>query len=105
MISKTRTNLCSTVTVNNIVERDINNCQWDKLNINRQIAYYKITQNDLQRPDLIAQKIYGTFQYWWVLMKFNQIDDCWNDMVVGDVIKCPNKLDIEEYFSTTKSYA
>jgi hypothetical protein len=33
-------------------------------------------------------------------MKFNLIDDIWNDISVGDIIKCPSALDMEQYFAT-----
>jgi hypothetical protein len=59
-----------------------------------------VSYADLQRPDLICQKIYGNMQYFWVLMKFNEIDDIWNDINEGDVLMCPNTYDIEQYFST-----
>jgi hypothetical protein len=73
--------------------------QWDKFTINRPITYYKVSYADLQRPDLICQKIYNTMQYFWVLMKFNEIDDIWNDISEGDMLKCPNTYDIEQYYS------
>lgn len=102
MISKTRNDFLQTITVNGIQEKDINNMQWDKMTINRPITYYRISYNDIQRPDIISQKVYSTMQYFWVLMKFNEIDDVWNDLHEGDVIKCPSALDIEQYFSLVK---
>ena len=99
MISKTRTDFLQTLTINNIQEKDLNNMQWDLFTINRPISYYKVSYEDRQRPDLICQKVYSNTQYFWVLMKFNEIDDIWNDITEGDVIMCPNALDIEQYFS------
>lgn len=104
MISKGRPDFLMTVTINDIQEKDLNNMQWDKLVINRPISYYKLSYSDMQRPDLICAKIYGNMQYFWVLMKFNLIDDIWNDLTSGDVLKCPSGLDIEQYFAKTKTY-
>jgi hypothetical protein len=99
MIAKTRSDFLQTVTAYNVKEKDINNMQWDKFVINRPITYYRVSHADLQRPDLICQKIYNTMQYFWVLMKFNEIDDIWNDITEGDTIMCPSFFDIEQYFS------
>lgn len=104
MISKTRTNFIAPVIVNGKEERDINNMQWDLFVINRPITYYRITHSDIQRPDIICQKIYNNMQYFWILMKFNLIDDVWNDLVEGSVIMCPNSLDIEQFFSLATTY-
>jgi hypothetical protein len=104
MIAKTRTDFCQIVTINGTPERDINNMQWNKLVINRPVSYYKLSYSDTQRPDLISMKVYGSMQYFWPLMKFNQIDDIWNDISIGDMIICPSGLDIEQYFATTKTY-
>jgi hypothetical protein len=104
MISKTRTTLYPILSVDNIQERDINNSQWDKFQINRPISYYRITNSDIQRPDLISIKIYNSMSYWEVLMRFNNIFDCWNDLIPGEMLSCPHILDIEDWFSVVKNY-
>lgn len=103
MITKTRSNFLNNISVDGIQEKDINDMKWGKLTITRPITYYKINEGDIQRPDLVCNRIYGNMQYFWVLMKFNQIDDIWNDLTAGDIIKCPNALDIEHYFSVVKT--
>lgn len=105
MITKNRSNFIQTVSINNTLERDLNNIQWDKLVIQRTISYYTVVLSDLQRPDIIASKVYGNMQYFWPLMKFNLVDDIWNDLYIGQVLNCPSPLDIEQYFAVTKSYA
>ena len=100
MIIKTRTNFSPTISIDGIQEKDINNTQWSKLIINRPISYYKVRDGDTQRPDLISLRVYGNVHYFWPLMKFNLIDDIWNDISVGDIIKCPSALDMEQYFAT-----
>jgi len=93
----------NSITIDGTVEKDINDSQWSKFVIERPISYYSVSQADIQRPDLISNKVYGNTQYFWVLMKFNQIDDIWNDLSAGDVLKCPNSFDIEQFFSVTKN--
>lgn len=104
MISKTRTNFIDIVTADGVQEKDINSMQWEKFVTNRPLSYYKLSYADLQRPDLICQKVYGSQQYFWVLMKFNEIDDIWNDIKVDDVLMCPNALDIDQFFSIANTY-
>lgn len=68
--------------------------------IKRELSVYTIKQEDLQRPDLISYKLYGTDQYWWILMKYNQISDPWNDIVEGNIIYVPDSLDINDFVLT-----
>jgi hypothetical protein len=105
MILRSRTNIYQLVSVDNISERDINNSQWNLLNIQRPITYYRVSYGDIQRPDLISLKIYGKIDYWWILMCFNEIYDCWNDLTDGQILNCPDILDIEDYLSKIKSYS
>lgn len=48
---------------------------------------YTITETDVGRPDLISLKLYGTIDYWWMLMRANGISDVFNDLFVGLKIK------------------
>lgn len=66
--------------------------------IKRPLSFYTLRQQDLQRPDLISYKIYGDVNYWWILFKYNQIDDIWNDLEIGQVISIPSKQDIEDFY-------
>lgn len=65
--------------------------------IKRTMDNYTVKQQDLQRPELISFKIYGTIDYWWLLMKYNNIYDVWNDMYEGQVLSVPNKLDYDDF--------
>lgn len=57
-------------------------------------TYYRVTSADLMRPDMISYKAYGTVDFWWIIAVVNNIDDCFNDMAVGDLFKIPNILDV-----------
>ena len=41
------------------------------------------------RPDLISDIFYGTPEYWWLIMVYNNIDDPFEGLNVGDQIKVP----------------
>ena len=68
-----------------------------KFQMNYSISYYRIEQRDLMRPDLISYKIYGTITYWWLIMMVNGIQNPLKDMIVGELLKIPNILDIYEF--------
>ena len=62
--------------------------------------YYSVESDDVQRPDLISLKLYGTIDFWWLLMKFNGVDDVWNELYVGQVLKVPDVRDFTQYVNT-----
>lgn len=43
----------------------------------------------IARPDLISHYLLGDSRYWWILMLINNIEDVWNDLQIGSVIKYP----------------
>ena len=42
------------------------------------------------RPDLISDIFYRTPEYWWMILWYNNIDDPFEGLNVGDQIKIPN---------------
>ena len=42
------------------------------------------------RPDLISDIFYNTPEYWWLILLYNNIDDPFEGLNVGDQIKIPN---------------
>ena len=42
------------------------------------------------RPDLISNVFYRTPEYWWLILLYNNIDDPFEGLNVGDQIKIPN---------------
>ena len=83
----------------------------------RPFTKYRIQFEDYLRPDLISRKVFGTTQYWWIILKINpDIEDIWNDFAIdddqefnfpdalkiGELINIPNLLDIQEYYSFNK---
>lgn len=83
-------------------EYDLISSNWDLFEINNQITYGIITKLDMNRPDVLSYRVYGDSQYWWILCKFNHIDDVWNDMELGGYILIPSLADIEEFYDRVK---
>ncbi len=84
------------------VEWDLILSHWDLFTIKQPLSFDSIKYGEVQRPDVLSYRIYGSSEYWWILCKFNQIDDMWNDMYVGMDIVIPNMLDINEFYSNMR---
>ena len=50
-----------------------------------------------KRSSTHSIKIYGRQDWWWLLMKYNGIDDVWNELYVGMIISVPDRRDINNY--------
>jgi hypothetical protein len=68
-----------------------------KFKLHYQESYYRITEPDLLRPDLISYQYYNTVDFWWVIMLVNNIQNPLTDLEIGMLIKVPNILDIYEF--------
>jgi len=90
-------------TIDNILENDLVRNHFDLFKIKRPTTFFTVSRSYIQRPDLLSLKLYGNTQYWWIVARFNQIDDFWNDLNVGDVIRVPNKEDIEDWYLEVKA--
>ena len=51
--------------------------------------YLTITQELLQRPDLIAHRAYGDRELWWVIYEFNNINDPLFELTLGQILRIP----------------
>lgn len=101
-----RTNFLTKDKVNGINEYDLVSNSLNKFRFSNRKTYYKVTQEDIQRPDLIAIKAYQSREampYWFIIMYLNNIHDVWNDLTVGDVLLIPNEKDIEDFFIFNRS--
>lgn len=93
-----RTNFYKKEIVRDVLEYDLINNYWEYFKINKPLQYISISKIFLQRPDILSYFVYGDVNYWWIISKFNLIDDWWNDLKVGDVISVPDKRDIDDFF-------
>lgn len=83
-----RTDFLKTESVNGVSEKDLLTSSFRNYSFKRPLVNYRLQYEDYMRPDLISLKIYGTQDYWWVILKCNpEIEDIWNDYnVTGDTI-------------------
>jgi hypothetical protein len=94
-----RTGFYRTEIVDGIEEIDLTSYSVADFRFNREKTFYKITEEDLKRPDLIAIKAYGDINamyYWHIILYVNDIYDVFNDLEVGQIISVPNRKDLEE---------
>ena len=49
-----------------------------------------VTQEYINRPDLLSSKVYGTPDLWWAIYEFNNIRDPLFDLKVGQIVRIPN---------------
>jgi len=88
--------------INGIKECDLPFNGFKDFNFKRPMIPYIIVQEDIQRPELLSYKLYQKINYWWIIMKVNNIEDIWNDLEIGQEILLPDTNDIEEFYRTTK---
>lgn len=89
--------------INGIKENDLITNSFRDFTNSFSYQYYTLRQVDVRRFDILSLRFYRTDKYWWILAKTNNIDDLWNDAKGGDVIKVPDRRDIEDfYIKTTK---
>jgi hypothetical protein len=82
--------------INSIEEPDYISSNFLSFEFKRPTNSYQVTPSDIQRPDLISYKAYGKTNLWWIIMKYNKIEDIWNDLTIGQILEIPSMLDIDE---------
>lgn len=79
-----RSEFVPSTSVNGIEERDLLMNKFREYTFTRPFTNYRLQYEDYMRPDLISLKIYGTQDYWWIILRCNpKIEDIWNDFVAG----------------------
>lgn len=53
-------------------------------------TFFTVTQEVLNRPDLIAQTFYGNPEYWWVIYEFNGIRDPLFGLKLNQILRIPD---------------
>ena len=93
-----RTFFYDEVEVDGVKEQDLLRNNFDLFEVQRPTTFFTMTAQYIQRPDLLSLKHYGNIGFWWILAKFNTIDDWWNDVEVGQVVRIPDPLDIDDFY-------
>lgn len=58
--------------------------------------YTVVTKSEEYRPDLLCYRIYGTIEYWWILLEINGISNIWDEIVENVIIKYPPVSDMQK---------
>ena len=95
-----RTDFYTNLDVDGKKEHDFLQSNISKFEIFYPLTYYRVTQSDLMRPDLISYKMYRTVKYWWLICYINNIDNPFADIKVGELLKIPNSIDIYNFYKT-----
>jgi hypothetical protein len=82
----------------NVIEYDLILSHWDLFEIKHPVTFDTVQYGDMQRPDILSFRLYGKSEYWWIVCKFNQIDDVWNDLFVGMDLIIPSVADITSFY-------
>jgi hypothetical protein len=93
-----RTNFFDKNNIDGILENDLISNNFNQTRFERAKTFYTVKSQDIQRPELLANKNYSKPNLWWFTMKFNNIDDIWNDMEPNDSLTLLNEMDIEDYY-------
>lgn len=93
-----RTKFFNTEIIDEKAELDFLNTYISKFQMTYQPIYYRVSEDDLMRPDMISYKVYGTVKYWWLIMAVNDIFNPLLDLYVGQRLIIPNIVDIYEFY-------
>jgi hypothetical protein len=101
-----RSNFYKKVVVDGVEQFDLTTNSIEDFKFSREMTYYKISEDDIARPDLIAVKAYqdrDMMNVWWIIMCVNNKLDMWNDFVIGELLNIPDKKDLEDFLSFNQS--
>lgn len=60
---------------------------------------FVVSANDAFRADLMSYQIYGTTQYWWILLDYNHLDSP-EQLSIGTKISYPSIVSLTDLFQT-----
>lgn len=83
-----RTNFFNKEIVDNIAQYDLGSFTQDGYDFGKD-QYMFVRKQDECRPDLLSYRAYGTQNYWFFILWYNNFSDVWNDIVEGQIIKYP----------------
>jgi hypothetical protein len=92
-----RTNFLETASASYGKEKVLTSNDFMKYKFIYPMSYYRISNDDVGRPDIISLKLYKSIDFWWMLMKYNEVDDVWNELYPGLTLKVPDVRDFNMY--------
>lgn len=93
-----RINFLKKYNIDGVIENDLVSNALDGFQFKRPRTFYTVSQQDINRPDLISLKTLNSMAYWWIIMKLNNIEDPLNDLEIGQSLQIPSIQDVEEFF-------
>jgi hypothetical protein len=80
-----RSEFYKTENVNGILEKDLLQSKINSYKFKYPFKSYRLQYEDYLRPDLLSRRIFGTQEYWWIILRVNPgLDDIWNDFGYSD---------------------
>lgn len=92
-----RTNFYTIGLVDNTEELDYLYNSLSNFKTDYPVSFYRVTDTDLQRPDLISYSFYNTVDYWWIICYLNNIHNPLTELFLGQVLALPSIMDIYEF--------
>lgn len=80
-----------------ITEYDLSTSYFHLFNPKKGIRDYQVERNEQNRPDILSFKIYNSIDYWWIILKLNDIVDPFEEIKEGTILKIPYLSDIQDY--------
>lgn len=93
-----RLSFYKTTTVDGVNEIDFLTSNLPKFTPKYELTSYRISEQDILRPDLISENNYNTKDYWWLILFYNGIVDPFTELEVGDLLFIPNLIDCYEFY-------
>lgn len=92
-----RLNFYQINTVNDTKELDFISNSLTKFKMTYQPRYYRVRASDIMRPEMISFQVYGSTDFWWILMVVNKITNPLVELQPGLILEIPNQLDIFDF--------
>jgi len=98
-----RTNFYDDFNNNGIAEKVLDSDYYKLFKMNFKPTIYIIKDVDIARWDMISFKHYRSYDFYWIILKVNNINDPWNDIEPGDEIIIPDKRDVYDFYTAVKN--
>lgn len=95
------TNFLTTNLVDGINEYNLSSINIKDYTFSR-FDYTRVLKGEYCRPDLLCYRIYGTIEYWWILLEINNISNPWDDLVEYTYIKYPPASEMQKFIEHLK---
>jgi len=87
---------------NDIQELDLSSSYFRYFKATRTVRPFQLTRYDEHRPDRVSQECYGVMDYWWIILKFNDISDVFYEFEADQIIQIPDKRDVTDFLKVVK---